>query len=119
LALLGLVALWPRGDAPDLGVQPNTYVDATVTAIHDGMCDAPELGAPGQCLLVEAHLTSGDDSSDDVTFQVRAGVGSLANQSFQPARLMLAAVKQDRPRRSRIVRSPGVLVGLAGLVDMA
>jgi uncharacterized membrane protein len=72
LALLGLVAMWPRGDAPDLGVQPNTYVDATVTAIHDDMCDDPELGAPGQCLLVEAHVTSGDDSGDDVTFQVRA-----------------------------------------------
>jgi hypothetical protein len=66
LALLGLVALWPRCDAPDLGVQPNTYVDATVTAIYDGMCDDPELGAPGQCLLVEARRTSGDDSGDDV-----------------------------------------------------
>jgi hypothetical protein len=48
VALLGLVGLWPRGDAPDLGVQPNTYVDATVTAIQDGTCDDPEIGAPGQ-----------------------------------------------------------------------
>jgi uncharacterized membrane protein len=72
LAVLGLVALWPRGDAPDLGVQPNTYVDATVTAIQDGMCDDPELGDLGQCLLVEARLTSGEDSGVDVTFQVRA-----------------------------------------------
>lgn len=72
MALLGLMALWPRGDAPDLGVQPNTYVDATVTAIQDGRCDDPEIGAPGQCLLVDAHLTSGDDSGDDITFQVRA-----------------------------------------------
>jgi uncharacterized membrane protein len=72
LAVLGLVGLWPRGDAPDLGVQPNTYVNATVTAIQDGTCDDPEIGAPGQCLLVEAHLTSGDDSGDDITFQVRA-----------------------------------------------
>jgi hypothetical protein len=72
LALLGLVAMWPRGDAPDLGVQPNTYVDATVTAIKDGTCDDPEIGGPGKCLLVEAHLTSGDDSGDDITFQVRA-----------------------------------------------
>jgi uncharacterized membrane protein len=72
LAVLGLVAFWPRGDAPELGVQPNTYVDATVTAIQDGMCDDPEIGGLGQCLLVEAHLTSGDDSGGDVTFQVRA-----------------------------------------------
>jgi uncharacterized membrane protein len=72
LAVLGLVGLWPRGEAPDLGVQPNTYVDATVTAINDGTCDDPELGAPGECLQVDAHLTSGDERGDDITFQVRA-----------------------------------------------
>jgi uncharacterized membrane protein len=72
LALLGLVALWPRGDAPDLGIQPNTYVDATVTAIQDGMCDDPEIAGPGQCLRIGARLTSGDDKGDEVTFQVLA-----------------------------------------------
>jgi uncharacterized membrane protein len=72
LALLGLVALWPRGAAPDLGVQPNTYDDATVTTVHDGQCDDPEIGATTQCLLVDAHLTSGTDSGEDITFQVRA-----------------------------------------------
>jgi hypothetical protein len=36
------------------------------------MCDDPELGGPGECLLVEARLTSGEDSGVDVTFQVRA-----------------------------------------------
>jgi uncharacterized membrane protein len=70
LAVLGLIALWPRGNAPDLGVQPRSYVDATVTAIQDGQCQNPELGAPGQCLLVDAHLTSGGHSGEDITFQV-------------------------------------------------
>jgi uncharacterized membrane protein len=72
LSLLGLVALWPRGDAPDLGMQPNTYVDGTITGIDDGVCDDTEINAPGQCLLVDTHLTSGPDSGDDITFQVRA-----------------------------------------------
>lgn len=71
LALLGLVALWPRGEAPDLGAQPNTYVDATVTAIVDGTCDEIEVDAPGPCEIVSAELTSGPDEGDDITFQVR------------------------------------------------
>ena len=72
LALLGLVALWPRGEAPDLGTQPNTYVDATITAIVDGTCDEIEIDAPGPCQIISAELTSGPDEGDDVTFQVRS-----------------------------------------------
>jgi uncharacterized membrane protein len=70
VALLGLIGLWPRGKAPDLGVQPRSYVDATVTVIQNGRCENPELGAPGQCLLVDAHLTSGGHGGEDITFQV-------------------------------------------------
>ncbi|HEX6422680.1 MAG TPA: YibE/F family protein [Acidimicrobiales bacterium] len=72
LAVLGAVAFWPRGDAPDLGVRPTTYVDATVTAIDTGSCYEPEIDAPGDCQIVTADLTSGADAGDTVTFEVRA-----------------------------------------------
>jgi uncharacterized membrane protein len=72
LAVLGLIAFWPRGDAPDLGVQPNTYVDATVTGIDDDTCEDPEIGGPGDCQVVSARLTSGDDEGDMVAFRVFA-----------------------------------------------
>jgi uncharacterized membrane protein len=72
LALLGLLAFWPRGKAPDLGVRPNKYVNATVTTIHKDQCDDPEIGAPTQCLLVDSRLTSGAHRGNDITFQVRA-----------------------------------------------
>ena len=72
LAVLGAIAFWPRGDAPDLGVQPNTYVDATVRGIDDDMCQDPEINAPGQCQIVTAELTSGADEGDTIDFEVRA-----------------------------------------------
>lgn len=72
LAVLGLVALWPRGDAPDLGAQPTTYVDATVTRVEQGMCDDPDLAGPGECQVVSARLTSGADEGDDIAFEVTA-----------------------------------------------
>jgi uncharacterized membrane protein len=72
LAVLGVIAFWPRGDAPDLGVQPNTYVDATVTGIDRDTCRDPEIDAPGPCQVVSAELTSGDDRGDEITFEVRS-----------------------------------------------
>jgi uncharacterized membrane protein len=72
LAVLGTIAFWPRGDAPDLGTQPNTYVDATVTGIDTDTCQDPEIDAPGPCQLVSAELTSGDDAGDEITFEVRS-----------------------------------------------
>lgn len=72
LAILGLVALWPRGDAPDLGVQPNDYVDATVTGFDDrGSCYELEIEAPAPCQIVDAELASGPDAGDQITFQIR------------------------------------------------
>jgi uncharacterized membrane protein len=72
LALLGLIATWPRGEAPDLGAQPNTFVDATVTGVSTGTCDDVEAAGPVDCQQVDAHLTSGADEGDDVRFQVTA-----------------------------------------------
>lgn len=72
LALLGLVALWPRGDAPELGARPGGYVDGRVVGVERGTCDDPELNAYGDCQIVAAHLTSGADAGDDVRFQVTA-----------------------------------------------
>jgi uncharacterized membrane protein len=72
LAILGTIAFWPRGEAPDLGAQPNTYVDATVTDIDDDTCPDPEINAPGACQIVSAELTSGPDDGDVITFEVRA-----------------------------------------------
>jgi uncharacterized membrane protein len=52
LAVLGAVALWPRGDAPDAGPSAPGYVDATVTAVDGGS--------------FTAELTSGPDRGDTV-----------------------------------------------------
>ena len=72
LAVLAAIAFWPRGEAPDLGVQPSSYVDATVRGIDDDMCQDPEIDAPGQCQIVTAELTSGPDAGDTIDFEVRA-----------------------------------------------
>jgi|RhiMethySRZTD1v2_1073278.scaffolds.fasta_scaffold03373_19 uncharacterized membrane protein len=72
VAVLGVVAFWPRGDAPDLGDQPGTYVDAAVTAVDSDTCDDPEASAPVPCQVVSADLTSGPDRGDEVTFEVRS-----------------------------------------------
>lgn len=71
-AVLGTIAFWPRGDAPDLGAQPSTYVDATVTRVDTDTCQDPEVDAPGPCQAVHARLTSGEDAGDLVEFRVLA-----------------------------------------------
>lgn len=70
LAVLGAIAFWPRGDAPDLADQPNTYVDATVTAVDRDTCQDPEVSGP--CQVVSAELTSGPDRGDEIAFEVPA-----------------------------------------------
>jgi uncharacterized membrane protein len=72
LAVLGLVAYWPRGDAPELPPQPNTFVDATVSGIDAQRCDDLEIGATTSCQVVSARLTSGPDDGDAIEFQVRS-----------------------------------------------
>jgi uncharacterized membrane protein len=72
LAVLGVIAFWPRGDAPDLGVQPNRYVDATVLGSESDTCQDPEVVAPTPCQVVTADLTSGADAGETITFEVRS-----------------------------------------------
>jgi len=57
LAVLGAVAFWPPGDAPDAGPAAPGYVDATVTAVDHGS--------------FTAELTSGPDRGDTVEVAVR------------------------------------------------
>lgn len=72
LAVLGLVAFWPRGDAPDLPPQPNTYVDATVTGVDTDTCDDFDTGAQTPCQVLDAQLTSGRDKGESIEFRVRS-----------------------------------------------
>ncbi|MGD9795283.1 MAG: YibE/F family protein [Acidimicrobiia bacterium] len=72
LALVGLVALWPRGDAPDLGRLPNTFVDATVTAVTEDQCVSGEADALTSCQLATVQITSGPDRGQSGEFLVRA-----------------------------------------------
>ncbi|HEX6418609.1 MAG TPA: YibE/F family protein [Acidimicrobiales bacterium] len=71
VAVLGGVALWPRGEAPDLGTQPSSYVDARVTGVDTDSCVDPGGEVAGGCRVVSAELTSGADAGDTVEFQVR------------------------------------------------
>ena len=69
--LVGFGAFWPRGEAPDLGAQPGTYVDATVTAAERSTCDAVEAEALSGCSRVEVDITSGAESGGTGVFLVR------------------------------------------------
>lgn len=71
-AVLGVVALWPRGEAPALGARAHAYVDATVTGVDTGTCVDSGDEAPVPCTMVAARLTSGSDASRIVRFQVRS-----------------------------------------------
>lgn len=59
--LVGLVVLWPRGEAPDLGVADLApdVVEATVTDVAAVECLSLEEGLPATCRRVTVTLTSG------------------------------------------------------------
>jgi len=70
--VLGLVALWPRGSAPDLGAQPNEYVDATVRSLEENAtCPGIEYSEPTPCTVYDVELTSGPDKGDTIDLSVR------------------------------------------------
>ncbi len=71
LTLLGIGLLWPRGEAPDLGTQPNQFVDATVTGARSTTCDAVEADALAGCQEVEVEITSGPDAGSVGVFVIR------------------------------------------------
>ena len=71
LTLVGLVALWPRGAAPDLrptGVTVH-YVDATVVSSEPSTCGLDQ-EAPQNCQKVTAHVTSGAHKGDTAVFEI-------------------------------------------------
>lgn len=72
LVVVATLALWPRGAAPDLGAQPTSYVDATVTGVTADRCPAIEANVRTACTRAAVRLTSGPDKGRDGEFVVRA-----------------------------------------------
>jgi uncharacterized membrane protein len=68
-ALIAVVVLWPRGDAPQLYEDGTTvdYVDATVERVAEGGCPGLE---DLRCRVVDAAVTGGPDAGTVVTFGV-------------------------------------------------
>ncbi|MCC6434496.1 MAG: YibE/F family protein [Acidimicrobiales bacterium] len=71
VALAAMAVLWPRGDAPELGRQPNTYVDATVIQVDPVRCASVEVNTDTGCVQATVRITSGPDEGDQGTFLVR------------------------------------------------
>jgi uncharacterized membrane protein len=71
LALLGLVAFWPRGEAPDLGTQGRTLVDATVTSARDSVCQGIEVPGDQPCTTYGVDVSSGPTKGQAATFSVQ------------------------------------------------
>jgi uncharacterized membrane protein len=72
LTVIGLIATWPRGDAPEIGPQPVDYVDGTVVATNPtGECTDIEVGGRTDCVTYTVRLSSGPDKGSEVKFSVR------------------------------------------------
>jgi uncharacterized membrane protein len=72
VTVLGLVVMWPKGEAPDLGNQPRTFVDGTITAAGQGTCPGIEVPTDQPCTIYGVRLTSGPDKGDQIEFSVQA-----------------------------------------------
>jgi uncharacterized membrane protein len=74
LTVIGLVALWPRGEAPEVGVFPSDYVDGTVVGLtRDQTCSDIEIpDAMATCVVYDVRLSGGPDEGDRVDLAVRA-----------------------------------------------
>ena len=68
--VVGLVVLWPRGDAPDLSSSTGgiARVDATVTAVEVVECVDPAEGLPTECQRVEVDIGSGPTTGEAASF---------------------------------------------------
>lgn len=71
VAAVGLVALWPRGDAPDLGEPAFREVDATVLAVVPTVCPGVEVPGDVTCRSIEVRVTSGEESGSFGRLTVR------------------------------------------------
>ncbi|MGE0730744.1 MAG: YibE/F family protein [Acidimicrobiia bacterium] len=71
LAAVALVVLWPRGPAPDLGRQPNTYVEGVVERVDAVRCASVEVSTDTGCRQATVRLTSGPDEGAEGVFLVR------------------------------------------------
>lgn len=72
VAIIGVIALWPRGSAPDIGLPPRSYIDATIVEAEEDVCPSVEAG-PDQlddCTIYSAELTSGESSGEVVQVTV-------------------------------------------------
>ena len=68
LTVIGLVALWPRGDAPDIGHVPQDYVDGTIVRTTPAStCTDIEVEGDIECVTYDVEL----DSGSAVQFSVR------------------------------------------------
>jgi uncharacterized membrane protein len=73
LTVLGMIAMWPRGEAPDLGDLPaRTYVNGTIAGVQEGTCPGVEVTGQDACVRYTARLSSGPDNGDDIEFEVLA-----------------------------------------------
>ena len=71
-AVVGLVLLWPRGEAPALfgDMAAITYVDATVVSATEGVCPGVEALAPTTCQNVVATVSGGGAEGDVARFSL-------------------------------------------------
>lgn len=70
LTLGGVVALWPRGEGPDLRASTEglIYVDATVNAVDSTSCTDVDEQLETECQDVTVRITSGPRDNDLATF---------------------------------------------------
>lgn len=70
VALVAVVVLWPRGEAPDLGTIPYRQVDATVESVTEQVCPGVEAAGDVACREIEVILTSGPEEGRPGVFTV-------------------------------------------------
>jgi len=72
LTVLGLILLWPKGEAPEIADQPNDYVDGTIVdATPNNDCTDIEAGGPSRCVTYDVLLSDGAQKGEEVSFSVR------------------------------------------------